>query len=425
MIEKKEFLKVTLIEFIDSPPVVNAASMLALSPDRVVLIGSRESALLALKERLFSLASAKMSKNELAKLPKIIIKQTQPNDIKGIATIIEGFLSQDHCVCDMLGGDEAALVALGMAASRYPVSLHTADIKRGSLHALLNANDALKKASCPRLTADEAIALYGGKITARTELSSLSAENVADIMRLWRICSKDTAAWNKNLTKIRHTLSEIGSAPGELNVLYEKPDKFKTPLKYFLKELSKARLIENLRFDGKELSFRFKDSLIRKCLTKDGLILEIYTSLIGKNIRNSQGEPMFCDIQSGVVIDWDGKTAREIHDKVGGVPYDTVNEIDALFMQGLVPVFISCKNGQVDTDELYKLNTVAWRFGGKYAGKILVSTYANIPKAMHARAKDMGITLLCGVDRTTDPKLCDGIMRDIPFETRIFEAVSE
>lgn len=54
---------------------------------------------------------------------------------------------------------------------------------------------------------------------------------------------------------------------------------------------------------------------------------------------------------------------------------DTENEIDVVLMKGLTLIFISCKNGQVDDDELYKLESVTNRFGGLYAKKVLIATY--------------------------------------------------
>ena len=75
-------------------------------------------------------------------------------------------------------------------------------------------------------------------------------------------------------------------------------------------------------------------------------------------------------------------------------------------MHGLVPVFISCKNGSVDSGELYKLNTVAERFGGKYAKRVLVcsgravSAQADDPLA--DRAKLMGITIIDSVQDMND-----------------------
>jgi len=99
------------------------------------------------------------------------------------------------------------------------------------------------------------------------------------------------------------------------------------------------------------------------------------------------------------VIEWNGS--------------DTKNEIDVMLMQGVLPYFISCKNGDVKSDELYKLHTVAGRFGNRYARRILVSTiYFDredrsydgdlATKYLSERAKDMHITLINKVHRMSD-----------------------
>jgi len=85
----------------------------------------------------------------------------------------------------------------------------------------------------------------------------------------------------------------------------------------------------------------------------------------------------------GVHIDWDGK----LHEGQGE---DVLNEIDVLSLCGNVPVFISCKGGSVDQMALYELDTVASRFGGKYAKKMLVVA-RELSKAHALRAEEMGI----------------------------------
>ena len=106
------------------------------------------------------------------------------------------------------------------------------------------------------------------------------------------------------------------------------------------------------------------------------------------------GEPFFNSCLMSVNIDWDGV----LHNKGVDQVIDTKNEIDVLLVHGLVPVFVSCKNGDVDDEELYKFNTVAERFGGKYVKKLLVATnFAtkpnSTPNAVLQRAEDMGIVL--------------------------------
>ena len=84
---------------------------------------------------------------------------------------------------------------------------------------------------------------------------------------------------------------------------------------------------------------------------------------------------------------------------------DTQNEIDVILMKGLIPVFVSCKNGAVEDDELYKLNTVAERFGGTYAAKVLLATTlgrgGRSKRYLLERAQDMGIKVIEGVHEMT------------------------
>lgn len=120
---------------------------------------------------------------------------------------------------------------------------------------------------------------------------------------------------------------------------------------------------------------------------------------------DSKGNPVYNDVVNGVVIDWDG----EFHDESLKQEYDTENEIDILLMHNIVPVFISCKNGIVTADELYKLNTVAERFGGKYSKKVLVATSVSslgeAGKYLRQRAKDMNIKIVEDVQTLDDCKL--------------------
>ena len=64
----------------------------------------------------------------------------------------------------------------------------------------------------------------------------------------------------------------------------------------------------------------------------------------------------------------------------------------------MIPIFISCKNGQVLVEELYKLNTVAERFGGDYAKKILIVSDFDKIDAIKTRADEMNIKLIANFD---------------------------
>ena len=135
--------------------------------------------------------------------------------------------------------------------------------------------------------------------------------------------------------------------------------------------------------------------------------MKVYT--IAKALRENDGTPVYNDVANGVVIDWDG----EFHNEAVEALYDTENEIDVLLMHGVVPVFVSCKNGAVSSDELYKLNTVAERFGGQYAKRVLVATalesMGESGKYIRQRAKDMNIKLVENVQELDDAEFAKKI----------------
>jgi len=68
----------------------------------------------------------------------------------------------------------------------------------------------------------------------------------------------------------------------------------------------------------------------------------------------------------------------------------------------------------VETDELYKLNTVAHRFGGKYARKALVASWLDLNssfgKTLKQRADEMNIKILASeIVEMSDGEICKRI----------------
>ena len=175
--------------------------------------------------------------------------------------------------------------------------------------------------------------------------------------------------------------------------------------------LTEAGMILGFGRDDEMLQFRFKNEQVKLCLTKAGTLLELVTLLTAKNMKKSDGTPYFNDVRTGVMIDWDGV----VHNNKDGL-VDTENEIDVILMKGVVPVFISCKNGIIPGDELYKLNTVAEQFGSEYARKVLVATdmgkAGKSRKYFLERARDMGIQIIEDVHKNGFGKL-ENILKTI------------
>ena len=123
--------------------------------------------------------------------------------------------------------------------------------------------------------------------------------------------------------------------------------------------------------------FRYKNSSIKQLFWDSGSILEMYTFLM-ETRRDG-----ITDCRVGVHIDWDGVVHND-------GSRDVLNEIDVMSIEKNRPTFISCKIGSVDQMALYELETVANRFGGKYARKVLATAQPLSPAHMQ-RAVEMGI----------------------------------
>jgi hypothetical protein len=127
--------------------------------------------------------------------------------------------------------------------------------------------------------------------------------------------------------------------------------------------------------------YRFKNADVKDWLWKSGSILELYVFLQEKK-KNA-------DCCVGVYLDWDGI----IQPQPG---LDVFNEIDVLTLQDNVLTFISCKSGKLAGNQalhaMYELETVAERFGGKYARKVLAIAYP-LSEAYRNRASEMRIEI--------------------------------
>ena len=168
------------------------------------------------------------------------------------------------------------------------------------------------------------------------------------------------------------------------------------------KSLENYGLIKALFFDDKVVAFTFKNTQVKSCLTSAGRLLELAVTVMALKAKDKNGEPVYNDVRTGVCIDWDTVAAPEYS-------ADVANEIDVMIMKDLTPIFVSCKNGGFDANELYKLSVVAERFGGKYARKVLIASQSVDDTAqgryLKLRADDMNIRIIDDFDRKSGKEI--------------------
>lgn len=393
----------TLIEFFGKDAIENICSSLVKVPDRIVLIGDRKS-IRKHADRYKTILFARGIDVDI--LCRTINKNKMQSIVDSLSGIVEEF---NDCVFDLTGGDELCLVAVGMVFEKYKdrkLQMHRINVRNNTIVDADQDGQTIMEQSAPLLTIEENIRIYGGDVVYdeirndTTFLWDMNAEFKRDINAMWNICKRDVRLWNTQMIVLEaaeqfvdeDSLNVTVSAYSLKDIVERGGGKYVT-IRRILDGLLKAGILTHCDYDDDIFSVEYKNEQVKYCLVTAGQVLEMKVYLAALEASEKDGSRTYNDVMNGVFVDWDG----DIH--TNKKDYDTENEIDVMMMHGMVPVFVSCKNGYIEKDELYKLNTVANRFGGKYAKKVLIATaldnsdYSNY---IRQRAADMNIRLVEG-----------------------------
>ena len=390
-------IKMKLIEFVDKEALEHIAAAISLSEDEIIFIGSRsalkdaENLERVIKDRNFD--------------TRITLMPIPVNNLRQIVQTLDGIVSKGDEFCfDLTGGDDLALVAVGIIYERYKdksdIRLYRINLKSEYMVDCVTG-ETISVKSEPQLTADEVVSLHGGAIRYHDSCENgsynwdFSPEFIADIKSIWNICSREPHFWNIQISAFSKLMAEYADNLYLSYSVFEatevcRENRFKYFFsRKFLKELEEKGIIKNLKIDEK-ISFSFKNEQVKRCLSKAGNALELFVTVSALEIRYDPDPELsfFDDVINGALIDWDSEF-HNINDSVK----DTQNEIDIILTYGYIPIFISCKNGKVDEEELYKLSTVAEYFGGSHAVRVLISSN-NCDPYLKQRAQDMNIKLI-------------------------------
>jgi len=406
----------TYVELFDKTSIENICAILTNVPNRVVLVGNNKKKI----ERCIKHYKKVFSKRGYN--IEFVSKAVSKWDIEQVVQVLTEILNTyEDCEFGVTGGDEIALVALGILYERNRdknIQIHRIGINNNRIYDCDKDGNTIEK-DIPSISVEENVRIYGGDVMygdvteEETYQWSLTPEFCKDIETMWSICSVSVTKWNIQ-SRVFETIGEVGDTSADgLTVIatkeairkyYQKNKVGKYSVNYRiingLRDMGNGKLITFFEDSPTEVKISYKDLQVKKCLTKAGLALEMIIYLTAKKLKDESGKNIYDDVVNGVKIDWDGI----IHEEMGGT-HDTTNEIDVLLTHGMVPIFISCKNGKVSVEELYKLNTVAERFGGKYSKKVLVAT--NLPGEesentyFKLRANDMKIKILDEVQNMT------------------------
>jgi hypothetical protein len=381
-------------EFLGREPMENVITCMNFKIDKVVFFGYQET----IQEQ------GKNADHFLRKycgVQEIVFLPLSREDLQAVLktmreAIEEELQKQNLIYFDITGGESLLLVAFGMLSKEFETPMHQYDIPGNRLIELDEGAGHCISKDVPTqqvtLNLDRYIEMRGSVINHALHKDAKNIENeefAKDIERIWEVAKNNWDYWNPFSDFLRaHMVPDENmqvncSTNDILKALNASLNSLHTPkmLNYMLDELAKAGVLLHMEHQKGRYQFQFKNEAIKSCLWESGSILELH---IYQEEKAQGGECM-----NGVFLDWDGI----IHLQAGA---DVLNEVDVLSLHGNVPTFISCKSGKVNGPQalraLYELQTVADRFGGKYAKKRLV-TAQSLGERYLERAEEMGIEI--------------------------------
>lgn len=366
----------TLIELYDTSPIRNVLATVMFRPQEMILICPPEVAEDPNQKR--SLRDFFAYLNCPVKLTLIPVTLLDAGKTERV--LREVLESHQDCAIDISGGTDAALFAAGVASGDTPV--FTYSVRKDTFFEIKNAPFARSLPNTVHLDVRSCLMMAGGTLLPGREDNAGLAEMSDRIDRLFRVYSTFRPQWNRQISYIQ----KISSAePGVLEAggqLREKAGNKNIDADgEFFGALEEAGLILNLQHTDESVSFRFPDERVRFWLRDVGAVLELQV------FRACRAAGCFDDVVLSAVVNWQsGKINRD----------SVTNEIDVMAVQGIQPVFISCKTSEVHTDALNELAILRDRFGGKFARAILVTSgvTGKTREPVRRRADKLGIELV-------------------------------
>lgn len=374
------------IEFFDEEPIENVVTNLHFEVDKTIFFGYEE-VMRPHKKTMerFLKKVCSVSEVEFYSVNRFDLMEI----MKAIANVVRKEQEQGNMVYfDLTGGESLLLVAFGILSQEFSAPMFMFDVQSRELIEFCCAGNSIGGVAKPRpitLNLDQFVSLYGGTINYRQKkmFKEMSLDGASDVENMWKLSREYGDKWvhySSLLRKFPPDSTWLVDVERQTFLTEFQRNRKSGHIKEFHKFMHACSHLGFVKLyaAGKNgYRFRYKNAAIKQLLWDSGSILEMYTFMM-----ESRKEGI-ADCRVGVHIDWDGVVNQE-----GNL--DVLNEIDVMSIENNLPTFISCKIGNVDQMALYELETVANRFGGKYARKVLATAQPLSP-AHTRRAEEMGI----------------------------------
>lgn len=393
----------TLIELYDPDThLYNALGVMLFNPRRVIFLIPEHCVNIYEK---YKTEYKNMWENHGCCPEKIISVLTGTSDMLRLSETILQFCGE-YTVLDVEGGTPELYLAAGYVCGKYPSGLRCIRINfrdekiteykyNGSFAESSTRSFTEEEADALSISVEESIRIYGGEISGDSyseliDLGMTKEDIIKDAFAMWEtvynVAGRD---WNDIVPDRIHS-----SFDSEKPMIYTDPDDRKRPaVVRVIKALSEKNLISELYRNGGRIYYSCSSPLVFSCLRKAGEALELYTLSLALSIKGVK------DARCGINI--------AFRDSEGS----SENEVDCIYIRGSTPVFVSCKNGNFSSDELYKFHTVSEQFGGKEKISILIApnfrTFDKRSQNLIERAELYKIDLITEFGDNTDKEMSE------------------
>lgn len=381
----------TLIELYDNRPIENVLASEMFRPERTVFLSPPEVAQSKrTQEKLREYFRRRGLDTELVFLETSLYNAEKVE--KQLKAVAEKY---PDCMVDITGGTDAALFACGRLCAQQDVPAFTYSRRRGCFFNIRNAPFSESLRCSVRHSVEDCFLVAGGALRKGRVDNSVISRYSDSIEPFFALYLRHRTEWTRIVNYIQRASQGEKNAPVSLRVdapftvKGERGSRIDAP-KEVLFELEKLGFLRNVRVDER-VRFDFADGQIRTWLRDIGSVLELYV------YKKCNDTGLFNDVVTSAVVDWEGDFQRD----------NVTNEIDVMAMQGIIPVFISCKTCDVSTEALNELAILRDRFGGEMA-KAAIVTAQRCRNVTRHRASELNISVI-DLDDLKTGKISDNL----------------
>lgn len=369
----------TLIELYDERPLENVLAVEALKPEHVIYICADAAAADVRCRKMLERYYAHRGLNT-----HVSFVSAERFDAASLLHRLRDVAEHNaDCALDITGGTDAALFAAGLLSAEYSIPVFTYSRRKNCFFNIRNA-EFMDNLRCEAtFNVEDFFLMAGGAMRTGRVDNAVLAGYRSDVEPFFKLYLRHRRQWNRIVTWMQRASQLPKEAPITLHVQSsyqvkgDRGSRIDAP-EEALQELEGIGFIRDLWIDrGRSVSFRFRDEQIRYWLRDVGSVLELYVHY------SCTVSGLFQDVCCSAIVDWE-EGARE---------NAVSNELDVVAVQGVVPIFISCKTCAANTEALNELAILRDRFGGEMARAAIV-TAENGGISLRKRAAELRIDVI-------------------------------